>query len=64
MGATGGHFSEIEVGGVTHTGCMLTTSDEEIGKWPPSLRVAVKIQSVCVVVLVFGTTKLFGLRLA
>jgi hypothetical protein len=35
MAATGGHFSQFEEGGVTDTGCILATSDEEMEKMDP-----------------------------
>ena len=42
---------------MTNTGCLLATSDNEIGKIGPSLRVAARMRPYFVVRLDFGTTK-------
>jgi hypothetical protein len=49
----------MEERGVTNTGAITATRDDEIGKMAPSLRVAAKIRSGGVVVLLFGTTEPF-----
>jgi hypothetical protein len=35
VGATGAHFAEMEERGVTNTGAITATSDDEIGKMGP-----------------------------
>ena len=76
MAATGAHFAQFEKRGATDTGapgalvrwggdtgCILATSDEEMGKWVPSLRAAAQIRPYFVVALGSGVATAFGLRL-
>jgi hypothetical protein len=63
MVATGDNFAQFEEGGVTDTGCILATTDEEMRKIGPVPPGCGENPLILVVVLDSGAATAFGLRL-